>query len=109
MGRLDGSGRVRAMSAVADLGWAPGTRLRADVHSRRVVLVPDPAGLAAITSRAQVVLPIAARHLAAIGDSEPVLLAALPARQILIIHPAVEIARMLRRTHARILGGRDDR
>jgi len=109
MARLDKSGRIRAATAVADLGWPPGTRLRADVRGRRIVLRPEPAGQAAVTAREQIVVPAAARQLAGIGESDPVLLAALPAGQILIIHPAPEIARLLRRTHARILGGRHGR
>jgi hypothetical protein len=106
MSRLDRSGRIPAAAAVEEMGWPAGTRMRVDVRSWRLVLLAAPAGPATVTARAQIAVPVASRRLAGIGDGSMVMLAAFPAGQVLVVHPASEIVRLLRRTHARILGSR---
>jgi hypothetical protein len=68
----------------------------AEVRSRRIVLWTAPSQPAAVTDRAQ----FAARRLAGIGEGSTVVVAALLGPQLLLVHPAAEVVRLLRRTHA---------
>jgi hypothetical protein len=61
-----------------------------------------------VTVRAKIGLPVAARRMCGIEPGLVVVLAALVRQRLLVIHPAVEVVRLLRHTHARILGGRHD-
>jgi len=106
-GRIDRSGRIPAAAAVAALGWAPGAALRLEVRHRRIVLRPAASGSPArgsVTARAQIVVPAAARTLAGITAGSTVVLAACEARQVLVVHAAVDVVRLLRCIHAQILG-----
>lgn len=108
VGRVERNGRIPAAAALTALGWDRGTRLRAHARGRRIVLLAadGDAATATVTSRAQIAVPIAVRRLAGIDSGATVLLAAIIERQIIVVHRAVDVARLLRRAHARILGGR---
>jgi len=80
--RVDPSGRILATAAAAVLDWPVGTRLRAELIGRSVVLRVDDLGRARtagadITLRAKIGLPVAVRHLCAIEPGSVVVLATL--------------------------------
>jgi len=110
VGRVEGTGRIPAAAVVAALGWPPGTGLRAGATGRRIVLEVAVSDLAtaAVTSRAQITVPVAVRRLAGIDAGSAVVLAAIVGQQVLVVHQAADVVRLLRRTHMRILGGRHD-
>ncbi|WP_203862905.1 hypothetical protein [Plantactinospora mayteni] len=59
-----------------------------------------------VGSRAELPLPASARQMCAIVPGQPLLLAALVAHDLLVIHPASTVTRLLADLHARAIGGR---
>ena len=51
-------------------------------------------------------LPASARQMCAIGPGQPLLLVALVAHDLLVIHPASTVIRLLAHLHAEIIGSR---
>lgn len=102
--RIHRAGRVHAHAVFAALGWAPGRRLALDIVGELIVLAPDPAGWHRIDSRGAVTLPAAARRMCGIDPGPPLLLAATVAEQLLVVHPAATVARLLA-SHYRELTG----
>lgn len=55
--------------------------------------------------RGELPLPVSARRMCAIVPGQPLLLAALVAHDLLVIHPACTVARLLTDLHAQVIGG----
>lgn len=102
--RPDAAGRVTARALLRALGWTPGLTLHVDVVTGAILITPAADGAHVVGIREELPLPAAARHLCGIARGEPVLLAALPRRNRIVVHPSNTIAAVLADLHARILG-----
>ncbi len=98
-------GRVTAQRLLHMLGWEAGHCL--DVQPRQGMLVVGSAddGRHQVGSRGEVPLPAHARQMCGIEPGQPVLLAALVARNLLVVHPASTVTRLLADLHTELAGG----
>lgn len=103
--RPDPDGRVAARALLRALGWPSGHRLHVDVTDGLLLATTRPDGKHTIGARGALPLPAAARQLCGIHAHRPVLLAAIPARDLLVVHPSNTITRLLAERHAAVLGG----
>ncbi|MGC4755565.1 hypothetical protein [Micromonospora trifolii] len=103
VGRPDAAGRVTARALLRALGWTPGLTLHVDVVTGAILITPAADGAHIVGTREELPLPAAARHLCGIATGEPVLLAALPRQNRIVVHPSNTIAGVLADLHARIL------
>jgi len=106
--RVDRSGRVTATVLIAALGWAPGMCLDLDIREGAIVIRAQSTGRHRVGSRGDISLPAAVRTLVGITSGAPVFMAALVTRNLLVIHSAGAITRLLRRTYDRLIGDLDD-
>lgn len=104
--RIDHAGRVHARAVFDALGWEPGRRLALDTVGELIVIAPDPAGWHRIGSRGAVTLPAAARRMCGIDPGPPLVLAAAVAEQLLVVHPAATVARLLAGHYRELTGAR---
>ncbi|MFJ8578411.1 hypothetical protein [Micromonospora sp. NPDC093277] len=102
--RPDAAGRVTARPLLRALGWKPGLALHIDVVYATVLIAPAPNGAHVVGTREELPLPAVTRHLCGIAPGEPVLLAALPRQNRILVHPSNTITAVLADLHARILG-----
>jgi bifunctional DNA-binding transcriptional regulator/antitoxin component of YhaV-PrlF toxin-antitoxin module len=93
--RIDRSGRVHERALLHALGWGPGHRLELDSVDGLIVVASALAGRHIIDGRGGLPLPAAARRMCGIEPGPPLILAATVAEQVLIIHPAATVARLL--------------
>jgi hypothetical protein len=93
--RLDGSGRFCSRSLLLALAWPPGQRVNLTIGIETVVIGTCAAGRHAVGSRGELMLPIAARMLAGLAADAQIVLVAVPARELLIVHPPALVARLL--------------
>ncbi|WP_431932125.1 hypothetical protein [Micromonospora sp. RP3T] len=100
----DAAGRVTARALLRALGWTPGLALHVDVVTGVILITPAADGAHVVGAREELPLPAAARHLCGIAIGVPVLLAALPRRNRIVVHPSHTITAVLADLHARILG-----
>ncbi|WP_444948117.1 hypothetical protein [Micromonospora ureilytica] len=101
--RPDAAGRVTARALLRALGWTPAFTLHVDVVTGAILITPAAEGAHVVGTREELPLPAAARHLCGIAPGEPVLLAALPRQNRIVVHPSNTIAAVLAGLHARIL------
>jgi hypothetical protein len=64
------------------------------------------AGQHVVGSRRELPLPASVRQMSGVVPGQPLLLAALVAHDLLVIHPAGAVARLLTDLHAQVIGGR---
>ncbi|MFG2059597.1 hypothetical protein ACGFI9_36850 [Micromonospora sp. NPDC048930] len=102
--RPDADGRVAARALLWALGWPSGHRLHVDVTGLLLVTA-RPDGRHAVGVRGALPLPVAARQLCGIHPHQVVLLAAVPARDLRVVHPSNTITRLLADLHATVLEG----
>lgn len=107
--RPDRSGRVTERGLLRALRWDPGHRIDIHPHDGMLVIASAGAGQHVVGSRGELPLPASVRQMCAILPGQPLLLAALVAHDLLVIHPAVTVARLLVDRHAQVIGGRRDR
>jgi hypothetical protein len=93
--RIDRSGRVHERALMRALGWGPGHRLDLDSIDGLIVVASAPAGRHVIDGHGGLPLPAAARRMCHIEPGPPLVLAAAIADQVLVIHPAAMVARLL--------------
>ena len=103
--RLDRLGRLSARDLVRAMGWAPGRRVTIDVVDDAVLVVSAAGGRHAVGGRGELVLPVAVRQLCGIDPFRPVLLAAYPVSDMVLIHPMEVVARLVAGLHIRLVGG----
>ncbi|MET8042446.1 hypothetical protein ABZ388_15565 [Micromonospora parva] len=101
--RPDAAGRVTARALLRALDWIPGLTLHVDVVTGAILITPAVDGAHVVGARKELPLPAAARHLCGIATGEPVLLAALPRQNRIVVHPSNTITAVLADLHARIL------
>jgi hypothetical protein len=109
LARLDRSGRVHARPLLDALGWRAGHRVDIAVVAGVLVVGSMPGRLHGVGARGVLRLPAAARSMCAIQPGVPVVLHASPGQNVLVVHPASTITRLLAQHHARLEGDRDDR
>ncbi|WP_091105823.1 hypothetical protein [Micromonospora citrea] len=102
--RPTADGRVAARTLLRALRWPAGHRLHVDVTDGLLLITARPDGTHAVGARAALPLPAAARQLCGIHPRRPVLLAAIPPRDLLVVHPSNTITRLLTDLHATLLG-----
>ena len=103
--RPDADGRVAARALLRALRWPAGHRLHIDVTGGLLLITSAPDGTHAVGARGALPLPVAARQFCGIHPHRPVLLAAIPMRDLLVVHPSNTITRLLADLHATVLGG----
>ncbi|MEV7990174.1 hypothetical protein [Micromonospora sp. NPDC085948] len=103
VGRPDAAGRVTARALLRALSWTPGLALYVEVMSGAILITPAADGAYVVGARGELPLPAAARHLCGIAAGEPVLLAALPRQNRIVVHPSNTVTAVLADLHARIL------
>ena len=97
--RVDRSGRFHERALLRALGWEPGRSIDLDVSHEAIVMMGAAAGAHRIDDRGAVALPAAARWMCGIPTGLPVVLIAIVHRQLLIVHPARTVARVLAAHH----------
>lgn len=106
MARVDCSGRVSARGLLRALGWHAGHRVDTAAIDGAVVIASAATGLHAVTTRGEIALPAAARQLCGITVPGPqVLLATSPAQDVIVVHPARTLARLLVEHHTNLTAG----
>lgn len=103
--RPDADGRVAARALLRALGWPSGHRLHVDVSDGLLLITARADGMHAVGARGALLLPVAARQMCGINPHQVVLLAAVPARDLLVVHPSNTITRLLANLHAAVLKG----
>lgn len=106
--RIDRSGRVHERAVLRALGWEPGRRLAIDTVHGLIVLAPDQAGQHVVDHRGAFTLPAAARRMCGIEPGPALVLAAAVQAQVLVVHPAATVARLLAGHYRDLIGIRDD-
>ncbi|ROO60449.1 hypothetical protein EDC02_2329 [Micromonospora sp. Llam0] len=104
--RPDHPGRVTERGLLRALRWDPGHPIDIHPHDGMLVIASTPAGQHAVGSRGELPLPASVRQMCAIVAGQPLLLAALIDHDLLVIHPASTVKRLLADLHTRITGGR---
>jgi bifunctional DNA-binding transcriptional regulator/antitoxin component of YhaV-PrlF toxin-antitoxin module len=109
LARLDRSGRIYARPLLDALGWRAGHRVDIAVVAGVLVAASTPRGLHVVGSRGVLTLPAAARSMCGIEPGVPVVLLASPAENVLVVHPASTVTRLLAQHHGRLEGDHNDR
>jgi hypothetical protein len=107
--RVDRSGRFHERALLRALGWEPGRSIDLDVVHEAIVMMGAADGAHRIDARGAVALPAAARRMCGIPTGSPVVLVAIVHRQLLIVHPARTVARVLAAHHTGLIGTDDVR
>lgn len=105
MGRLDCGGRITARTTVTSLQWTTGDRIRFTVRDGLIVAKIDPTGQRDLGQHGILRLPVEMRRACRLDAGDRILLAALPARQRLIIHPPATLATLTATVHDTVAGG----
>ncbi|MEV0561457.1 hypothetical protein [Dactylosporangium sp. NPDC050588] len=95
VGQLDPSGRISARPLLHLLDWAPGHRIQFDIAHSTITATSSPAGRHTIGATGLLAVPAATRRLCNLASGDLVVLLAAPQRQLLLIHPARTVARLL--------------
>ncbi|MFE9658035.1 hypothetical protein [Micromonospora sp. NPDC006431] len=105
MARLDRSGRLSARELLGVLGWRPGSRVDIGVVAGVLVAASASTGRHVMRGRGGLCVPAAVRQMCGLLPGVPVLLAASPSQQVLVVHPVDTVARLLTDYHIRLAGG----
>jgi hypothetical protein len=92
---LAGSGRISTRGLLAEIGWPPGHRVRVTVVDGAVPIDPTPTGAHRVGSRGDLAVPAPARELTRLHPRDLVVLVASRLHQLLVVHPAVVVTRLL--------------
>lgn len=93
--RMDRSGRIHERLLLRALGWEPGDRVDMDTIHGIILIATTPTGLHTIDHRGAIKLPATLRRLCNINYGPPLVLAAAIPKQVMVVHPATMVARML--------------
>ena len=95
-GRIDMAGRVADRAVISALGWRCGDRLTLTAEAGVVTARRDPAGMAAMTAKPYIAIPAALRRRCGLLPGDRVLLAAVPAADILAAYPLAVVDQAIR-------------
>lgn len=104
IGRIDHAGAVPAAQLLDRLAWRPGDHLAVAVTRNVAIFRLDPAGIASVTRRRALVMPVATRRACGLETGDSLLLAAASEFGVLVVHPPAVLDRMMKLYHQ----GRDD-
>ena len=96
LGRVDSSGRICDQAIVTALGWAVGDRLTLTAEAGVVTARRDPGGMVAMTAKPYIVIPAALRRRCGLQPGDRVLLAAVPAGDVLAAYPLAVVDQAIR-------------
>jgi hypothetical protein len=105
--RLDRSGRLFARRLLTALGWPAGHHIDITVDAGALLINSGATGRHAVGARGVLAIPSAVRAMVGIDADHPVLLAAHPSSDLLVVYPAQVLARLLATVHGGFVGGRD--
>jgi hypothetical protein len=105
MGCLDAGGRITARVTVTSLQWSPGDRIGFSIRDALIVAAIDLGGQRSLGEHGLLRLPVAVRRACRLQAGDRILLAALPARQRLIIHPPATLETLTAALHETVSGG----
>jgi len=105
MARVDSSGRLSARGLLRALSWPAGGRVDIAVVDDALVVGSARASLHVVGSRGALALPTAARQMCGIAAGEPVLLVACPRQDVLVVHAARTVLRLISEHHTRLAAG----
>lgn len=104
MARLDRSGRLSARELLDVLSWRPGSRVDIGVVAGVLVAASASSGRHVVRDRGGLCLPAAVRQMCGLLTGVPVLLAASPSQEVLVVHPVDTLVRLLTEHHSRLAG-----
>jgi hypothetical protein len=87
------------------LNWSPGLQVAFTVADGLIVVAADPTGPRALDKRGRLFVPVTVLRSCGLRGDEFVLLAALPHRQRLILHPPGVLGQLTAAAHTAALGG----
>jgi hypothetical protein len=102
---MDCNGRVAEVAVIGALGWAPGTRLNIREIGGLVLITADGTGVFGLNAHSNLRLPAIVRHRCGLVAGDRVLLAAEPARGLLVVYPPAAWEVMIVQFQAGVLGG----
>jgi bifunctional DNA-binding transcriptional regulator/antitoxin component of YhaV-PrlF toxin-antitoxin module len=105
----DRSGRIHERALLRALGWEPGHALEIDTSGGMIAITSAAGGRHRVDDRGALALPAAARRRCGVTIGPPVVLVAALRQQLLVVHPAATVARILAAHHAKLIGIRDAR
>lgn len=103
-GLADDRGRVSNRSILRHLGWDSHSSLISAMGRNFLVIRPDSRGESLVDDRMRVALPPAMLRLCGLGVGRRVLLAATGYGGVLLVHPLVNFAHMVRQFHGQATG-----
>ncbi|WIM98626.1 hypothetical protein ACTOB_002230 [Actinoplanes oblitus] len=102
---LDRAGRITDKVIMGCLGWKPGLRLEFTIREGLIVVAADETGCRTLDERWQVRLPMRVRRACRMEGHQRVVLAALPDKQRLIVHPPAQLGQLTLAAHTAAIGG----
>jgi bifunctional DNA-binding transcriptional regulator/antitoxin component of YhaV-PrlF toxin-antitoxin module len=102
--RIDRSGRVHERFLLRELGWEPGQQWEMDTMHGMILIAATRSGQHTVDVRGAISLPAALRHLCGIEPGPPLVLAAVVPEQVMVIHPADTVARLLAAHYTDLIG-----
>lgn len=93
--RMDCSGRIQERLLLRELDWQPGRRLELDTLHGMIVIAATPHGRHVVDRRGGIGLPAALRRMCGISGGPPLVLAAAVPEQVMVVHSAATVARLL--------------
>jgi hypothetical protein len=94
--RVDASGRICERAIISALGWAGGDRLTYTADAGVVTARRDPGGMVTLPASAYITIPSALRRRCGVEAGDQVLLAALPAQDILAAYSLAVVDEAIR-------------
>lgn len=105
MARLTNNGRLTNQSITTSLNWPAGLQIGFTVSNGLIIVTADPTGPRTLDQRGQLFVPVTVLRSCGLHGNETVLLAALPHRQRLILHPPSVLGQLTAAAHTAALGG----
>lgn len=104
---LDGRGRVSDLAVIQALGWSRRQRVEMSISMGAILVRDHPDGTWRLTGQGHVRVPSPIRHWCDLNPGDRVLLAADPARDVLIVHTMADLDALLTARHTALLAGDD--
>lgn len=104
LSRIDFAGVVPAAQLIDSLGWQAGDRLAIAVERNVAMFRQDPVGIAAVSKRRALVVPVATRRACGLQAGDSLLLAAASEFSVIFVHPPAVLDKMMTLYHQ----GQDD-
>jgi hypothetical protein len=94
--RIDASGRICERAIIAALGWAGGDRLTSTADAGVVTARRDPGGMVTMPASGYITIPAALRRRCGLAPGDQVLLAAVPAADLLAAYSFAVVDQAIR-------------